>query len=256
LNSTLGDILADKKEIKSIDDYFSDVRGRSHGKLEDSFKHYDEVTDEKALNNMAISIFQPAMDDFYTSFAKQLDEKVKLKNEDSISNDKKAAVQGAAVEALKSFFKKVRPGVLEAIKDVKDVEKQYEILTQQYNSHMGLRGDRGIDAMINGYIDNSNVTVGHLKTNLYQIKGQHVQMALGNLRNQAYSHFLGTYHAPEVSAHVAKKAGEKGYTVTDKVRWAAMDHGELLPVYESVKSGRFEHGPGAYYLKQEVKKEK
>ncbi len=244
-----------KGNVKTIDDFFKDMRAKSHKNLDDSFTHYEKTTNEDRLNEIALEILQPAIDKFYDTFKKELDN-IGLKDNKSIANNKKKEVQGAAVKALMAFFKKVRPGVLKGIDGIDDVEERYKILTREYNSHVGIGSEnqsdlQGIDKMIDSYIGNEQLKVAELKRGLYNTKAEHVSRSLSSLKNQAYTHFIGTYHAPEVAVHLEKKAKKKGYKAVNKPKFRAQGHSDLYGLHDSLTRDTFgDVGPKKYHLKK------
>ncbi len=246
----------EKKTIQSIDDFFADVRDAKHRKLEDSFNHYEKVAGEERLTEMSNYLIQPAMEEFYKTFVSELD-KLDIADNKSIGKKKKKDVQKAAVEAFKAYFKKAgRKGINEALKGVEDVDDQYKILAMHYNEDViGKQG--AIESLIENYVDNKNLTLGDMKRDFYQAKGQHAQSAVERARQKAFMTLLGTYQTPEIAAHLKKTAGKKGYEVTDDTRFMTHDLGRLQQVYHGLRDDNFgKDGPGGYYLKLKEKKEK
>ena len=149
---------------------------------------------------------------------------------------KKKELKKIFIEALKKYFEKSMPSVLEGIKGETDPEKVYKILTHQFSEQAGHK-ENYIENFIEGYSAASGdeaKTVGDIKV--------HFDKQIPDFKEHVISKLKGTYrmtqlaHIPEVEVrHYGRKVIEDlGHRVTDIAKFYTLASEQ---VYHVTKKG-------------------
>jgi hypothetical protein len=121
-----------------------------------------------------------------------------------------------------------------------DEDQQYDYLTEQYNTQVGV-GTRVGDALkikdirsIEGLSTDKNATVGHLKAHLYRENAKYVEGSVQIVNSKFVSHHLGKYHPTKIAAYLRPKLEKEGHEVEDKIGFATGSLGDMLELRKSL----------------------
>src|SRR3989344_3247383 len=193
----------DKKAPSNLNDYMAELRKKNLDSLDDAFSHYDAHMDDDHQKHLILNVFGKGM---------------------------------------KAYLKKVSPAALKGIEGVEDEQEQYKILSRYMDEYAPLiRTKEGRVIPFETWVDNmakdKKKKVSDMKMHFYasktQIASDHVQAL-----NEKYSeHLFGTYHAPDIAAHV-RPIVEKKHTVDDLVKFNMLEKDGLIKIYRHMKKGK------------------
>ena len=230
--------------------------GYSVKDMDKTHKDLDKVAGEDALNDLKIRILSPAIDEWYTSFAKALDEHV---GEDigTKTKGKEKEIKRAAIAALKSYFTKANPNVLKGIEGMKDEDQIFDALKNHYHAHHGGaqrvqekteesfqeggKGYIGLDQIIHMADSDKDMNVGKLKTMLMDQKGYHVELAVASFRSDAYGKKLGHLKGHHYDAYIKAKLADDGHPVDDPSKLHGMGIAQKRQFYHEREEGLIRH---------------
>ena len=248
----------DKKAPSNLNDYMAELRKKNLDSLDDAFSHYDAHMDDDHQKHLILNVFGKGMDEFYDSFTKGLEEE-KLEDTSKLEGHDKG-VKKALLKGMKAYLKKVSPAALKGIEGVEDEQEQYKILSRYMDEYAPLiRTKEGRVIPFETWVDNmakdKKKKVSDMKMHFYasktQIASDHVQAL-----NEKYSeHLFGTYHAPDIAAHV-RPIVEKKHTVDDLVKFNMLDKDSLIKIYRHMKKGKGVEDLGAYGISMEEEENK
>jgi len=222
----------------SIDDFFKGLNEEQSKSVDQAFKYHDEWNKKENQNHLYNNIFVPALQDMYNTVVKNV---AKLGKDDASIYKKHKELKGATIEALKAFFKKARPSVLEAAKDIKDEEELYERLVNLYDEYTGQNHDEGnrLSALIEQLSKKKDATVGDYKRELHAMQADHARGGVGYLNNKKFMHHFNKYDDKHtIPEYLKAKMKKKGHTIHDNTLFYRKNLGEYLALRDNIIKGK------------------
>ncbi|MDO8481329.1 MAG: hypothetical protein Q7S65_05995 [Nanoarchaeota archaeon] len=226
------------------------------GGVKEGHKRFLEDTSPEKLDDYQANIITPPLKDFYNTLVAEIEKRFEDGTKHITKKDEKK-LREAAVIAFKEFFKKARPETLEAIAGIKDLDEQYETLSNAYNSMIGIPartqgGDvGGIDDILKSYVGNKKMKINAIKNELYALGPQHAQFARQHLESLSYTVNLSTKNTVALAHYLRKEAGKKGYEVGDHGQFMAQTHQQFPGLIRGLETGNFgTKGHEGYHLQK------
>ena len=201
------------KDAKSIDDLLGIVHGHQRKtEIKAALRQWDAYREDENQNHIFNNIITPAIEEFYNSLKKKLDEIFKGDDTAKVKNKRKE-IQQSIIEGLLGYFKKSMPSVLKGVEKLEDVEEKYETLTNLYDTTvLGLQpGEQAPEGVqrLSGFAEavtkGKKTTVGHLKRSFTEQKALHARQILSNLEEKAAEHYVGHIEQPHLALYLLPK---------------------------------------------------
>lgn len=225
-----------EKSVKHVDDFLDNLTEEHSKSIEDALKSWDKYTDSKNQNSLLNNIFHPGHDDLYNSLVKALDEEFKGEKGDETKLSKKHhdKAKKAVVKALKSYFEKVQPSVLEAVKEMED-DDAYNHLVKMYDWNIGdgkVKGSKTLSQLMDELLA-SDKYVGDLKVGFYEIKANNSIAAREFLKSRYIRHHLEPHHH-RLHKYIRDELDKKGMRIKKEEipHFYASETGDLLTMRE------------------------
>jgi len=222
------------ESVESIDHFFEYLRQQSAEDVDAAFEYHDEINNPDFQTELFNNLFQPGMDDFYNTLAEEMDN---IGEGHELLHENKDDVKAAVAKALKSYFEKVNPAVLESLEGV-DEKDHYDILSKHFErTHVDLKEGKtvSIDAIVKSMVKDKKKTIGQFKTSFYNQRGYFAGAGMGHLVHKAGEHYFGKFHSHEIAAYIKPKLDERGIEIEDLTKFATLDTGELIPLGSAAK---------------------
>ncbi|MBU1604569.1 MAG: hypothetical protein KJ583_04585, partial [Nanoarchaeota archaeon] len=225
--------------------------------VEKAFEHYDKCSDEDTQSYLFNNIFAPAQDLLY---------KVMIDNFKQIfaNNDesklKKKEIKKVVVEGLKEYFKIARPKINEIIREIKDEEEQYDILTQYYDSELTISGQeneqdkQSLKKIIDTALKDKNYNIGKLKRDLITKKEVYTEILQKNYTKKEAEKLLRNIHPLLIMDYLKEELDKQGMYIHNATKFYTQNLDELIEIRNTIILKKDLEKHGLDYKPKEEKK--
>ncbi|MBU1201096.1 MAG: hypothetical protein KKA51_01230 [Nanoarchaeota archaeon] len=250
----------EQKEVQSLNKSIDDKNKYSEEtreNVEKAFEHYDKCSDEDTQSYLFNNIFAPAQDLLY---------KVMIDNFKQIfaNNDesklKKKEIKKVVVEGLKEYFKIARPKINEIIREIKDEEEQYDILTQYYDSELTISGQeneqdkQSLKKIIDTALKDKNYNIGKLKRDLITKKEVYTEILQKNYTKKEAEKLLRNIHPLLIMDYLKEELDKQGMYIHNATKFYTQNLDELIEIRNTIILKKDLEKHGLDYKPKEEKK--